>query len=38
MPRTHYCLHWSLLTDGVFCAYCLRFFYANRRLPTPADK
>jgi hypothetical protein len=33
----HYCAncrHWSTLIDGAYCAWCLEYFYANRRMPT----
>lgn len=34
-----HCCHWSRpLPDGVYCAWCLKFFYANRRLPVPGDR
>ena len=36
----HYCWncnHFSDLPDGWHCAYCLRFFYANSRLPLRSD-
>jgi hypothetical protein len=33
----HNCRVHSSLPDGVHCGWCLRFFYAQGRLPTPAD-
>ena len=29
----HNCGHWSLLADGVHCAFCLDFWRAHRRMP-----
>jgi hypothetical protein len=33
----HNCRHDSQLRDGVFCGYCLDFYYANGRLPVKSD-
>lgn len=34
----HNCHHHTPLADGVFCTWCLAWFYRDGRLPAPADK
>jgi hypothetical protein len=33
----HNCRFWSYRPDGAHCAWCLRFFYANGRMPLKTD-
>lgn len=33
----HNCRCWDTLDGGVYCGWCMNFFYDNSRLPTRED-
>jgi hypothetical protein len=37
MGYCNHCGHHAELPDGAFCAWCVRFFYDNGRMPEPDD-